>query len=125
MLIQMVADMPEMMDEVRAWQPKSYPDHFRDSGFANRDLAIDAYYNATDHYRAALVMIADAISFRIAEAVVTLSRLIDAQDQNRLPLACDDAVRDIGALIEQAGGVIHGDRARSAQADIDRLIAEN
>ena len=125
MLIQMVADMPEMMDEVRAWQPKSYPDHFRDSGFANRDLAIDAYYNAPDHYRAALVMIADSIALRIAQTIDTLDRLIATQDNNRLPLACEDAVREIGALIEQADGVIHGDHARSAQDDIDRLIAEN
>ncbi len=125
MLVQMVADMPEMLDEIRAWAPKSYCDHFRDSGFANRALAVDAYNNAPDRYRAALVMIADALNARIAAAITELGHFIAQGDDNRLRLACDDAVRDLGALIDQASGVIHGDYApTSGQSDIDRLIAE-
>ena len=42
MLLEMVPDMPEIMDEVKAWKPKAYVDHFRDSTIADRDLAIEA-----------------------------------------------------------------------------------
>ena len=31
MLIEMIADMPECLEDAQAWAPKSYQDHFRDS----------------------------------------------------------------------------------------------
>jgi hypothetical protein len=126
MLLQLVADMPDMLEEVCAWTPRSYVDHFRASSFANRDLAIEAYYNAPDHYRAALVMLVDTINGRVARAIATIKQFADLAMPDRLRLECDDTVRELGALIDQAGAVINGDFVkRSAQADIDLLIAEN
>ncbi len=37
MLIEMIADMPECLEDAKAWAPKSYQDHFRDSNFSDRD----------------------------------------------------------------------------------------
>ncbi len=126
MLLQLVADMPDMLEEVCAWAPRSYVDHFRASTFANRDLAIEAYYCAPDHYRAALVMLVDTINARVARAIATIRQFAELEMADRLRLECDDAVRELGALIDQAGAVINGDFVkRSAQADIDLLIAEN
>ena len=31
MTLEMVSDMPELLEEAKAWQPKTYQDHFRDS----------------------------------------------------------------------------------------------
>ena len=46
MTMEMVPDMPELLEEAKAWQPKTYQDHFRDSGFTDKDLAIEAYPHA-------------------------------------------------------------------------------
>src|SRR5436190_8971247 len=51
MLIGLVADMPEMIDEVRAWQPASYGEHFERSGFKGKALAIAAYRAAAPSVR--------------------------------------------------------------------------
>jgi len=51
MLLEMIPDMPDMLDEVKAWQPKSYKDHFKDSTIADKDLAIEAYDFVPGIYR--------------------------------------------------------------------------
>ena len=51
MILDMIPDMTDLLEEARAWQPKSYKDHFRDSAFTERDLAIEAYDAAPAEYR--------------------------------------------------------------------------
>ena len=51
MLFDLVPDAPECLDDCRAWAPKSYQDHFRQSSIADRDLAIEAYDHAPPAYR--------------------------------------------------------------------------
>ena len=46
MLLGMLPDMPDMLDEVAAWQFKSYSQHFAESGLAFAPLAIEAYPHA-------------------------------------------------------------------------------
>jgi len=43
MLMEMVPDMPELLEEAVDWSPKSYSEHFEESGFQAKDLAIKAY----------------------------------------------------------------------------------
>ena len=52
MLIEMVADMPDMIEDVLAWEPKSYSQHFADSGFKDKNLAIEAYGAAPEDLKA-------------------------------------------------------------------------
>ena len=42
MLIEMVPDMTDIIEDVLAWQPRPYVQHFADSGFQDQDLAIEA-----------------------------------------------------------------------------------
>lgn len=43
MLMEMIPDMPELIEEAVEWSPKSYSQHFEESGFQAKDLAIKAY----------------------------------------------------------------------------------
>ncbi len=43
MMLEMVPDMPEFLDELKEWQPKSYLQHFRDAAFSDAALAVEAY----------------------------------------------------------------------------------
>ena len=38
MLLELIPDMPEMLDDAKRWAPKPYKQHFRDSGFMAKDL---------------------------------------------------------------------------------------
>lgn len=43
MLLELVEDMPECIEDALDWKPKSYEQHFRDSGLAIADGVIAAY----------------------------------------------------------------------------------
>ncbi|MBV1901774.1 MAG: hypothetical protein KUG56_08890 [Kordiimonadaceae bacterium] len=43
MLLEMIPDMPDMVEDAAGWQPKSYSQHFIDSGFQGTNLAIEAF----------------------------------------------------------------------------------
>ena len=51
MLIEMVPDMPDMIEDCRLWHPKSYQKHFQDSGFSEKELAIEAYDHVPNKFR--------------------------------------------------------------------------
>jgi len=46
MLIDLISMDPDVAEDILEWQPMSYVDHFRHSGFRDRELAIYAYENA-------------------------------------------------------------------------------
>lgn len=51
MMLEMLPDMPDMLEDLEDWAPKSYPDHFIQSGFTDKDLAVEAYENAPSAYK--------------------------------------------------------------------------
>lgn len=51
MLMEMIPDMPELLEEAIEWSPKSYSQHFEESGFQAKDLAVEAYTLAPDVFR--------------------------------------------------------------------------
>jgi hypothetical protein len=54
MVLEMVSGMPECLDDLRAWEMKTYPAHFAASHFSNRDAIVAAYHSADPAIRAAL-----------------------------------------------------------------------
>lgn len=94
MLIEMLPDMPDMLDEVLAWERKSYQQHFADSDFKDRNLAVEAYNFVPDRVLSqfeALVACLDGHLFKIQNRL----RDIDAQ---ALPEALAD---DISTTVEK------------------------
>jgi hypothetical protein len=51
MSLDMLLEWPDMFDELRNWQPRSYADHFRRSGFSDAETLIDAYQAAPQMIR--------------------------------------------------------------------------
>jgi transcriptional regulator with AAA-type ATPase domain len=103
-------------------EPKTYQDHFRDSGFTDKDLAIEAYRHAPAKYRQAL-----------ETTIVQMSRLIGiavkrAEEQlarNQIDMARTDlltASRLLQALMEHASAIINGSESTMAQGEIDALL---
>lgn len=118
MLVDMVGTMPEMVEEILAWRPRSYRDHFHVTGFRERDLAVEAYEAADPEVRRGFDDACDAI----AEAIL---RLQDDLTAGRF----DDADAPVRAgelydLIAMANAHILGGEAGGGgdQADIDALF---
>jgi hypothetical protein len=73
MLMEMIPDMPELIEDAADWKPKSYPQHFEDSGFQAKGLAIEAYEMAPTVFKAPFEQVCDEMNNLL---VSTLSGLM-------------------------------------------------
>lgn len=122
MLLEMVPDMPECLDEAKEWQPKSYTDHFRDSTFSDKELAIEAYAHVPERFLKPFEQTIDQINRLIDVVIQRLEKYHLEGDEDRLRLAASDDSRNIQRLMDFASGVIHGSDNTMDQDDIDSLL---
>ncbi len=124
MLLGMLGDMPEMFEDVAAWTPKSYADHFRDSSIADREIAVEAYALAPARFRApfdATIAQADAV---VARGVAMIGAALEAGDAERAAFLGGQTAQILQRLIEVASGIIHGSEKGMSQAEIDIVLGE-
>lgn len=122
MLIEMIPDMPDMLEECRIWQPKSYAEHFRDSGFSDKELAIEAYGHVPSKFRRPFE---DTIAQAHQVIAHTLERIgtdIDSGDPDKLRMDCQTSVAMIHRIIQVANGIIHGTAHVMEQGEIDLYL---
>jgi hypothetical protein len=114
----MAAAMPEGIEEILAWRPRSYRDHFQITGFRERDLAIEAYEVCDAGVRGAF----DQACAAVADAILALQDDLaaGALDVSDVP----ERAGELYAQIAEANARILGrDEAGGAdQADIDALF---
>ncbi len=122
MMVEMVADMPEMLDEVLAWQPKTYQEHFRDSAFQHRNLAIWAYENAPDDYREPMDDCIARIDAEIEEGIPVLRNMAESGDMEQLSHAVSDLTATLRGRIDMMSALING--AMDAKGYAARLAHE-
>jgi hypothetical protein len=113
MALEMVRDIPECIDDLRAWRPKTYIEHFDGSRLSHRGEVIRMYEAAPRPLREALDALADVLNARLAEAR-------DAAVHRR---PADHAVAALRPLIAQLAALINGSMERS-QAAIDAMFPE-
>ncbi len=123
MLIEMIPDMPDMLEECNFWQPKSYQEHFRDSGFSDKELAIEAYEHVPAKFRKPFEA---SISLMTHVVHTTLQRLgtdlESGSDPERLRVDCSTSVELIHRIIQTMNGIIHGAAHVMEQAEIDLYL---
>ena len=122
MLLEILPDMPDCLEEVRAWQPKSYAEHFRDSVFTDRDLAILAYENAPARYREPFDQTVAEMDRLVLDAVDTIAGLIAQERKDDLAVQVAGTVATLGRLMDRAGAIIHGDSVIVDQQQVDSLM---
>jgi len=124
MVLEMVRDMPECVEDLRAWTPKTYAEHFAQSRLANRDAVIQTYETAS--LRQTLDGLADILNSRLAEARDSAVRHLATGAPDFTP---EHATIYIRPLIAQLAALINGatsgpaERERS-QAAIDAMFPE-
>jgi hypothetical protein len=125
MMLDLVADMPEMLDDAKAWKPLSYVEHFRQSQFAEKDLAIEAYALIPDDRRAQFEEAVSQTHARVAGGLGALYAIIGAGgDAGRLRNETMAISRDLHQLIDRINAFIHGGAAALEQPAIDGLFSD-
>jgi hypothetical protein len=105
MLLEMIPAMPECADDFLLWEPLSYPEHFLQSNFKGRDLAIAAYEAADPEVRAHFDHICESMTSILTAIGKAMSQA--EQPETRIRLAAE-AIGWLKPLVILAGGVING-----------------
>ena len=123
MLLEMLPACPDCRDDLRAWTPMSYCEHFRQSGFAGRDRAIAAYESADPVTRDILEILTETMITLVEHARKEIEAAPNAS------IGAGIAERAAGwlkLLAAQAGAVINGQRTQgldgTPQSAVDRMI---
>jgi len=124
MLLEMVPDMPEIIEEAKAWGPKSYQDHFRESTFTDKDLAVEAYDYVPERYKLPFEQTIGQIDRLIEAAVKRLDEISALGDAEHLRVTSSDYSRNIQRLMDFASGIIHGSENTLDQKEIDHLLGD-
>jgi hypothetical protein len=107
MLVDMLPAMPEMADEVMAWRPRPYAEHFFATGYSGAAVAAAAYEAAEPSIKAAF----DEACRAVEGAVLGLQERLAGGD---IGAVTPDDAGLLYALIAEAGGIVNGETGQSA-----------
>jgi hypothetical protein len=123
MIVEMLPDMPDFIEDVKSWSPKSYKEHFRDSSFSDKDLAIAAYDCVPTPYLVAF----EGAMFRavktIRESIAQLETAISTADRERIQIASGELSAKLEALMSIMRSIVNGELGTLAQGEIDQLLS--
>jgi hypothetical protein len=120
MALEMVADIPECLDDVRGWRPKTYAEHFAQSRFTHRDAAIRSYKAADPALRKQVDWLSDALNRLLSDARDAVLR--DPKTPAAKPATVRPLIAELARLVNgTAGGTGEG---LNAQAAIDAMFAK-
>jgi hypothetical protein len=108
-------------DDLLSWSPISYEEHFANSDFRDKSLAIAAYRKAATSERACFD---EAVARFHGEALALVAEITADLDQpdkdsRELNKACSSAARRLRVLIDEANAIANG---RSARRGIGALF---
>ncbi len=121
MVLDMVADMPELMDEIEQWQYLDYCTHFSVSGLDFADLAIEAYAYAPQELRQALEQKSIIMKNMVENYGKALRQHLDAGEMDIFAGKAHSAAEQLRGMMEEGNGIVHGD-ASSTQTQIDTMF---
>lgn len=123
MLLDMVGDMPQMLQELNAWQPKSYVEHFRESSLPDNELAIEAYALSPKRFREPLEEIIERVNACIIDTVDALQIYASQQDIEGLRTVAQEAASRLKDMVRNANAIMHGFKGQLSQDQIDEIMA--
>ena len=122
MLLEMVPDMPELLEEARAWEPKSYQAFVGASTFSDRDLAVEAYGHVPRRFKAPFEKTVAQLDGIIALGLRRLGKRAAEDDHDMLRIESQELSQVLQLLMDRASAIIHGSDRAMDQAELDKLV---
>lgn len=124
MLLDMLAQCPDLLEDFLAWTPMSYRDHFAASRLKDRDAIVAAYEDADPDARRGLEALATAMTTMLEATRIALR---GEPSLAQTAATAQHIVAMLKPLIARAGAVINGvpideQHAAPPQAEVDRLM---
>jgi hypothetical protein len=124
MLLEMVPDMPDVLEDLKEWTAVTYHQHFEASGLSENQLAIEAYERAPARFRRPFDGTIEQMKLVIASSVDRVEQALAAGESDQLRAIAVGASQVVGKLIDVAGAIVHGSEATHDQAEIDSLLGD-
>lgn len=123
MLIDMIPDMPDMVEDCKQWEPRSYKEHFAQSSFKDRQFAIEAYDRVPSKYRRPFEETLSQLNGVILGGVARLEEdIVGGSDPGLIAEHVKAISRAAQALMDCANAIIHGSDRAMDQVEIDSLL---
>ncbi|NKD78052.1 hypothetical protein HEQ60_09810 [Haematospirillum sp. H1815] len=122
MLMDILADMPELLEECLQWTPKSYQEHFRDSSFSDKELAIEAYNHVPARYKRPFEDTVAQMDSIVQQSLERVAEAVKLQDQEIVRARAKAGSTALQRLIDVASSIIHGRDAAMDQSQIDEIF---
>ena len=108
MLFEAIASEPQSFaDDLLSWRPLTYEEHFSESGFRDKNLAIAAYRRAPPKIRARFD---EAVARLHGEALTLVAEVAsELGGSKRLDKTCASAAARLRVLIDEANAIANGD----------------
>ena len=124
MLLEMLSTIPECLDDLRAWQPRTYAEHFAASRFSNREAIIGAYRNADPAVRQALDRASGLLNATVGRARQLMLQHVGTAEVEAIARRALELLRP---LIARTAALINGTTTDDAggqgpQAAIDAMF---
>ncbi|HER26656.1 MAG TPA: hypothetical protein ENI69_06065, partial [Rhodospirillales bacterium] len=108
MLLEMVPDMPEILEDAKEWHPRGYQEHMLQSSFSDRELAAEAYDHVPQKFRNPFEKTIAQTNQLIATTIERLERDLERGDEGLLRENAVALSQVIQRLMEVASGIING-----------------
>ena len=126
MMLEMLPEIPDCITDLVQWRPLTYAEHFAESNFKDRELAIAAHELADPAARRRLDELADEMNALLGS---TIDAVLDSSPRHAITVIESTSQR-LRLLIAQAGAVINGSgptivtdaEADAPQAAVDALF---
>jgi hypothetical protein len=122
MLIGMIPSMPDVLDDLREWKPKTYPEHFRTSNLDYGELAAEAYDHVPPSFKEPFEATVRQLSALAHLTIKRLSAMAATSGPDQLAQTATSAVTAMTALVASADAIIAGGREVLQQDAVDRLL---
>lgn len=119
MLLDMIADMPDCLEDILEWQAISYQEHFEHSVFQDKDLAIEAYVHSPDKYKLPFEQCVAEMDELLLGTITDAENAIKAGDYDTVKLLVSDYSPKMEKLIEQCSAIINSKETTTQQDVID------
>ncbi|OSQ39642.1 hypothetical protein [Thalassospira mesophila] len=123
MLLEMVPDMPDMLEDCQEWAPKGYQQHFHDSAFSDRELAIEAYDHVPDKFRRPFEETIEHMNAVVLRANEQLAVVINEGNPEIIRMTANSTTAALQRFMDVASSIIHGSAKTMSQDEIDAAMA--
>ena len=109
MLLEILPSAPsQFASELADWEHESYEDHFKRSGFRDKELAIAGYRHAPEDVRRAFDSSVADMEQEMVMMLQQVQKKIDDGDTEGLTSLCMEATPRLQDLVQVTAGIVNG-----------------